>query len=66
MMVNLNDITSEYGVCLEHRGVTKFSMKEILTKGPKAIPADARSGSILSTINFSFSTTDDFYAGDTG
>ncbi|KAI6184473.1 hypothetical protein M3Y97_00600000 [Aphelenchoides bicaudatus] len=49
----------------EHRGATKFSMKEILMKGPKAIPADAKSGSILSTINFSFSSTDDFYPGDT-
>ena len=41
------------------KGVTKFSLKEILQRGPKAIPADARSGSILSTIHFNFANAEE-------
>ncbi|KAI6196573.1 hypothetical protein M3Y94_01125600 [Aphelenchoides besseyi] len=45
-------------------GTTKFTLRDILMHGPKAIPEEARSGSILSTINFDFANNDDIDLSD--
>ncbi|KAI6198407.1 hypothetical protein M3Y99_01874500 [Aphelenchoides fujianensis] len=46
------------------RGVTHFNLKHILTRGPRAIPEDARSGTILTTLHFNFGSTEDIALSD--
>ncbi|KAI6179289.1 hypothetical protein M3Y98_00594400 [Aphelenchoides besseyi] len=58
---NLKQFESQfYGL----KDSTKFNLRDILMRGPKAIPEEAKGGSILSTINFDFANNDDFALND--
>lgn len=51
---------------LAENGVTRFSLRDIIMKGPKHIPEVARTGSILTSINFNFYNEEKMSAGSNG